>query len=169
MSFGKSFLISLVALVVLNVAILAITYAIGYGFDVFIAGITANAIHILYVLFSSTGHPIWWLIEGLIYSIGSEPFNWAYFIYKIGFIIAPLIAAVITGRLSEKQVHAFAGFFLSTIISMLVCIILIYQGFAYQIMLAGKFNQAEAIINVILGSLVNGLIYGMIAYLTTKK
>jgi hypothetical protein len=36
-------------------------------------------------------------------------------------------------------------------------------------MLAGEFSETATLIKVILGSLVDGFIYGMIAYLTTKK
>ena len=169
MSFGKSFIISLVALVVLNSVVLALMYAVGYGFGDFITAITSIPLYILYMLFGSTGHAIWKTIDGFTYAIGSDPINWPFFLLNLGFIIAPLIAAVIAGRLSEKRVHAFAGFFLSVIISMLICIILVYQGFTYQILLGVDFNQTTAIINVILGSLLNGLIYGIIAYLTTKK
>ena len=169
MSFGKSFIVSFVALVVLNAVVFTIIYAIGYGFDNFITGILPNVPYLLYVLFSSTAHAIWYLVDLLAYSIGTDPISWNFFFLNLGFIIAPLIAAVITGRLSEKRVHAFAGFFLSAIICMLVSIIILYQGFAYQVLLAGEFDQTAALMKVIFGSLVNGLIYGIIAYLTTKK
>jgi hypothetical protein len=169
MSFGKSFIVSLVSLIALNVVIFAIFYSIGYGFDQFITGIVSNATYILYVLFGSTAHAIWFIADSFLYSFGTDPISWDFFLLNLSFIVAPLLAAVITGRLSEKRVHAFAGFFLTTIICMLVSIILVYQGFAYQVMLAGEFFPEPALIKVILGSLVNGFIYGMVAYLTTKK
>jgi len=169
MSFGKSFIVSLIALVVLNAVVFTIFYVIGYGFDPYITGILSNVNYLLYGIFSSTAHAIWLLVDLFVYSLGTVPISWDFFLLNLGFITAPLIAAVITGRLSEKRVHAFAGFFLSVIISMLICIILLYQGFSYQVLLGGSFDQTESLITVILGSLVNGLIYGMIAYITTKK
>jgi len=123
--------------------------------------------YLLYLLFSSTAHAIWFLFDIFIYAIGNN--QWGFFLLNLGFIIAPLIAAVLTGRLSEKKIHVFAGIFLVVIINMLVCIIILCQGFTYQVMLAGEFSETAALKKVILGSLVDGFIYGMIAYLTTKK
>jgi hypothetical protein len=146
-----------------------IAYAVGYGFDTFVTQITVDLMFILYMLFSSTGHAIWTITGVFTTSFESDPFNWAFFILYFSFILAPLIASIIVGQLSENRVHAFAGFFLATIICMLVCIILVYYSFTYVIFLGVTFNLTEAILNVVFGSLVNGLIYGIIAYLTTKK
>ena len=169
LSFVKSFIVSLVALMALNSVIMIITYAVGYGFDNFTSSITNIPLFILYMLFSSTGHAIWAIISVFTYSFEADPFNWSYFIVFLGFIIAPLIAAIITGLVSEKKTHAFGAFFLSVIICMLICIILVYQGTYYELQFGITMNQTEALITVTLGSLVNGLIYGIIAFLTTKQ
>lgn len=169
MTFAKSFIVSIIALIVLNTVLMIIAYAVGYGFDTFTSQITADPIFIVYMLFSSTGHAIWTIIGVFSTSFESDPFNWSFFILYFSFILAPLIASIIVGRLSENRVHAFAGFFLATIICMLVCIILVYYDYVYQLFLGVSFNQTEAILNVVFGSLVNGLIYGIIAYLATKK
>jgi hypothetical protein len=52
---------------------------------------------------------------------------------------------------------------------MLVCIILVYQGTYYELQFGLAMNQTVAITSVIVGSLVNGLIYGTIAFITTKQ
>ena len=146
-----------------------IAFAVGSGFDNIIIEVTNDPMFIVYMLFSSTGHAIWTIIGAMSFAIQSDPFNWAYFILYFSFIFAPLIAAIITGRLSEKKVHAFAGFFLATIICMIVCIILVYYSFVYQLYLGITFVQTEAVLHVAFGSLVNGLIYGVVAFLTTKE
>ena len=60
-------------MVILNPILLLIAYAIGGNFSGFISGMT-DVYYLLYVLFSSTGHAIWTLINNIIYSI-EAPFN----------------------------------------------------------------------------------------------
>jgi hypothetical protein len=121
------------------------------------------------MLFSSTSHAIWKIFGVFTYSIESDPFNWSYFIINFGFIITPLIAAIIVGRLSESRIQAFVGFFVAILICMLISIILVFYNSVYQLRFAVTFDQTEAILTVIFGSLVNGLIYGLLAYLTAKN
>ena len=146
---------------------MTIANAIGGTFDGFISALTSDGMYILYMLFSATGHSIWTIIDQLIYSFGTS--TMITILLYFGFVIAPLITAIITGRLSENRMHSFVGFFFSVIICMLVSIILVYSGFAYQILIGGSLDQTQAIMNVVLGSLVNGVIYGLIAFITTKK
>ena len=158
----------MIALIVLNSVMMLIAYAVGNNFDSLMTAITSNVMFILYMLFSSTGQAIWVFASRIVYAV-QDPFSLLTVMLYIGFLIAPLIASIITGRLSENRIHALIGFFLSTIISMLICLILVYYGFAYQILIGGAFSQSEAVMNVVLGSLVNGAIFGLVAFITTKK
>jgi len=167
MSFAKVFTISLVSIMVLNFIVLTITYAIAFGFDSLIGSITADPIFILFMLFGSIGKSIWLTINGLIISL--DPFWLDLFITNIGSILAPLIAAVIIGRFSDKRVWSLAGFFLASMIGMIICIVLVYYSFTYQIAIGGSIIVENAVVSTIIGSIINGLIYGFIAYLATKK
>jgi len=119
------------------------------------------------MLFGPIVKPIWGTINGLIISL--NPWWFDLFIRNIGDIIAPLIAAVIIGRVSDKRLWSLAGVFLVAMIGMIIAIVLIPYDFTYQISLGGSIVVETAILGAIIGSILNGLIYGFIAYLATKK
>jgi hypothetical protein len=168
MSFAKSFLVSLLGLMIFNVAFFFIAYAIGGNIPGVITAITNDIAYLMYILFSSTGHAIWVLINSLLYAV-QDPFSLFGLVFALFFILSPLITAILTGRLSDNRLHSLLGFFLSVIICMLICIILAYYGFTYQILIGGSLSQSEAVINIVLGSLVNGVIYGLISFALTNK
>lgn len=84
-------------------------------------------------------------------------------------IVPPLIAAIVAGRVGEKRIHSFLGVFLTSLVSMIVSMILMFSSVSYQIIITSEFMGSGALFIVVLGSLLNGLIFGLLAFFTTKR
>ena len=84
-------------------------------------------------------------------------------------LVAPLIAAIVAGRVGEKRIHSFLGVFLTSIVSMIVSLILMFNSISYQLILTSNFIGYGALYIVVGGSLLNGLIFGLLAFFTTKR
>ncbi|MHA1193865.1 MAG: hypothetical protein ACTSP9_16515 [Promethearchaeota archaeon] len=167
MSFGKVFAISIVSTLILNALLIVVAYAIGYGIDVLIAGITGDPMYILYMLFSSFGRAIWLNFDGIMY--GVETANLGFLLLNIAYILSPLVIGIITGRLSDNRITSLLAVVSTAVISMLVCIILVMYSFGFQILIGHEFALEAATLNVVLGSVVNGCLYGLIALALTKQ
>ena len=167
MSFGKVFAINIIATIVLNAIFIILAHFLGYGINDLITRITLEPIYILFLLFAPLGRAIWLNFEEITYSIETE--NILFLLVNIAYIIAPLIATIITGRLSDKRTSSLLAFIITAVISMLVCVILVFYSFSFQRMIGQDFSQEAAILNVMLGSIVNGCLYGFIALALTKK
>ena len=167
MSFLKTFAISLVTLLVTNLLLVFIIWAIFGHLDFVILIFTGDFISLFYNLFCSMGHAIWISIDIIAYHITNDNL---YFVFlKLIIIIAPLIVAIITGRFAEKRIHSLLSLILTSVISMIVSLILMFISTSYQIIITSSFIGAGALFIEVLGSLLNGLIFGLLAYFTTKK
>lgn len=175
MGIGKSFLISLVAFVGLNFVFTILYYALEpvLGFEVLINEIQNAPLMIVYYLFGS------------IASIPSSMLNWiivdpllsytalTYLIMGLGFIVAPLIAAILAGRLGEGKYQGFVGWLLTVIVSAVAVIIGIIPGFSTTFVSTLTSLYGWSGFNVMLISLgvtciVNMIFYGFFALLVSK-
>jgi hypothetical protein len=113
------------------------------------------------------GHAIWVSIQRIAYQItyGSV----FYLLETLIVVLVPLIAAIIAGRIGKKRIYSFLGMFLISIVSMIVSVALMFDTAAFQYMITSEPIGNGALFIVVGGSLLNGLIFGFIAYVTTKR
>ncbi|MFW9895934.1 MAG: hypothetical protein ACFFD7_09050 [Candidatus Thorarchaeota archaeon] len=175
MAFGKCFLLSMVAFVGLNFIFTLLYYSLGLGFDTLMTEIQTAPLMILYYLF------------GAIASVPSNIFEWVItdpllgaditnLIMGLGFIIAPLIAAILGGKVAESKFQGFLGWILTVIISTVAVIIGIIPGFS------GTFTTRIAdlyfggippgfeimVLSLIISGVINIIFYGFFALLVSK-
>ena len=168
MSLLKAFLFSLLALILSNILLVIILYASFGRFDDIISIFTAGATtSLIYNLFCSMGHAIWLTVDRIAYQIVNDNLFSLFSILII--LVAPLIAAIVAGRVGEKRIHSFFGVFLTSLVSMIVSLILIFNSVSYQIIITSEFLGSGALFIVVGGSLLNGLIFGLLAFFTTKR
>jgi len=113
------------------------------------------------------GRPIWVSVDKLATGIVNDNLRGS--LSALKFIVAPLIAAIVAGRVGEKRLHSFLGVFLTSIVSMIVSMILMYFVDPYDLLITGANLGYGALFLVVGGSLLNGLIFGLIAFFTTKR
>ncbi|MHA2269377.1 MAG: hypothetical protein ACXAB8_16380, partial [Promethearchaeota archaeon] len=116
MSFGKSFLLSLVAFVGLNFIFTILYYSLGAGFGALMSEIQTAPLMILYYLFGSIAS----VPSNILGWVLLEPFSTGVMtnlIMGLGFLVAPLIAAILAGKLAESKFQGFSGWLLTVIIS----------------------------------------------------
>ncbi len=168
MSILKAFLFSLLALTASNLLLVIILYASFGRFDDVISIFTTGATtSLIYNLFCSMGHAIWLSVDRIAYQIVNDNlFSLLSILIKL---VAPLIAAIVAGRVGEKRIHSLIGVFLTSIVSMIVSMILMFNHVSYQLIITSEFLGYGALFIVVGGSLLNGLIFGFIAFFTTKR
>jgi hypothetical protein len=113
------------------------------------------------------GHAIWLSVDRIAYQIVND--NLFSLLSILLNLVAPLIAAIVAGRVGEKRIHSLIGVFLTSIVSMIVSMILIFNHISYQQIITSEFLGSGALFIVVGGSLLNGLIFGFIAFFTTKR
>ncbi|MFX1327304.1 MAG: hypothetical protein ACFE91_04065 [Promethearchaeota archaeon] len=170
MGFGKAFLLSIAAFVGLNFIFTIINYAIGAGFNDLFTTIQNYPLMIIYYLFGSI---ISLPSLNLNYAI-AEPFlnnNMDLLILGIGYLIAPIIAAILAGRFGENKGQSFGGWLLTTIISTTSIIIAVFLSNFTEITiltLYGLLSFDQLLIFVIISCVVNLVFYGFFALLFSK-
>ncbi|NVM37911.1 MAG: hypothetical protein HWN81_20125 [Candidatus Lokiarchaeota archaeon] len=151
-----------------NILLVIILYASFGQFDgvisMFTVGASSSLIH---HLFCSMGHAIWLTIDRFAYHIVNDML-FSLFL-DIIILVVPLIAAIVAGRVGEKRIHSFLGVFLTSIVSMIVSMILMFNHVSYQLVITSEFLGGGALFIVVGGSLFNGLIFGLLAFFTTKR
>lgn len=150
-----------------NLLLLIIVYTSFGSFDTIILLFTGDLTSLVYHLFCSMGHAIWLVIDQLAYHITND--NLFYMFLSLLLLLAPLITAILTRWFGEKRIHSFASLFLLSIISMIISLVLMFNSVSYQLIIGDVFIGNGALFNVVPGSLLNGIIYGIIAFFVTKK
>jgi hypothetical protein len=166
MSFLKAFGLGFLALMVSNFLLAIILYA-SFGQFSTIPDFFTNPFSLTYNLFCSMGHAIWILIDRMAYHITND--NLFFALLSLPTIIAPLIAAIVAGRFGKKRIISFGAVVLIAIISLVVSLILMFNSPSYEIIIGGVLLGSGALFNLFLGGLLNMIIYGAIAFFTTKK
>lgn len=170
MGFGKAFLFSILAFVGLNFIFTIIYYAIGPGFDSLFTTIQNYPLMILYYLFGS------------IISTPSIIFNWTIaepflfstmdnLILGLGYLVAPLIAAILAGRLGESKIQSFGGWILTAVISTASVIIGAWLSPYSQNILLITYGWVPDVILIlaIISCVINIFFYGFFALLLSKE
>jgi len=168
MSLLKAFGFSLLALMISNLLLVIIVYTIFGRFDDIISMFTIGATtSLIYSIFCSMGRAIWISVDNIAYHIVND--NLFNILLILILLVTPLIAAIIAGRVGEKRIHSFFGVFLTSMVSMIASLILMFNSVSYQIIIASNLIGSGALFVVVLGSLLNGLIFGFLAFITTKR
>jgi len=156
MGLGKAFGLGLVIFVALNFLFAIIAALISNQFITFFGTLT-NMSTLATALFGAviSDPTIAW--SGMFGYASGGSFITAIFIVNLGYIIAPLIAAILTGKLAEGKKDAFVGWELVCLISSaLVMVLSIVGGLAITLTL---------IITTIQAGLLLGVFYGCFALL----
>ena len=182
MGFGKTFSLSLVAFIGLNFIFSILNIALGPGFD----GLY-NGFDELFNIFdpdSSEYAPLM-IIYYLFGSIVSAPYinlNWViveplfneimdFLILGLGFIAAPLIAAILAGKFAESKFQGFAGWMLSAIVSTGAVIVGVFLSFTFETELSTSYGWVGfevILISLIINCVINIIFYGFFAMLLAK-
>ena len=168
MVFVKSFLLSLVAYVGINFLFLIIYNLINNTLDTLFSVLQAAPLMILYYLFG----PITILPSSSIALIVNfTPFELSLLIRGIGFLIAPLIAAIISGRFGESKAEAFGGWLLTAAISAGMIILAFFFSPTVETMLSifySTSSQITILIGVLISFFINFVGFGFFALLVCK-
>lgn len=182
MSFAKSFGLSFIIFIGLNVVFFFSGYVlIDGGLDAFFTALETDLYVILEPLFGPLFGPnIARIIyaDPLIPNIGMGPESILYVVLQvsdlelgfivllIGYIAAPLIAAIMAGRFADNKIEALLGWFLATMVS---AIIVLSWGF-YILRDAG--DPAAVIVDFVIFTaglgVIMGIFYGCFALLFTS-
>lgn len=171
MSFAKAFGFSLIAFIGLNVVFFLIGYGIMGTLDSFFDSLASTPLNIIPLIFgplASLQYPFM-IINQIIMWVGGMTIETGSVILLIGFVLAPLIAAILSGRFGDNKIQSFGGWFLTAMVTSLV--ILIWA--VIDILELPGPVTAEFIISVVITyigiGLVYGLIYGCISLLVAKE
>ncbi len=169
MGFGKAFGFSMLAFIGLNAGFFFLGYGVSGTLGAFFASLAASPSNILSIFFGPiisgqfpfllTSTFTGWLIGG--------PFSFGSLILFIGYIVAPILAAFLSGRFGENKIQAFFGWFTTV----MICAAVVLIGGVIQLMMLGA--PITLVISQITGSISIGLIYGLacgsISLLTTRE
>jgi hypothetical protein len=172
MGFGKSFLLSLVAFVGLNFIFTILYYILGSGFNALINEIQIAPLMIIYYLFGSiasvpSGILNWVIVDPLFNS------TMTFLVMGLGFLIAPLIAAILAGRLAESKSQGFLGWLLTVVISTVAVIIGVFLSPTFETILTTLYGPEWTgfeviLIYLVISCIVNIIFYGFFALLVSK-
>ncbi|MFX0080476.1 MAG: hypothetical protein ACFE94_01860 [Candidatus Hodarchaeota archaeon] len=186
MGFGKSFLLSLVAFVGLNFIFVILYFAIDQdsgGFDSLMTTIEDAPLMIIFYLFGSVASTPFINLDG---AIAQPLFNGdtAFLILSLGYLAAPIIAAILAGKFAESKFQGFTGWMLTVIVSTVTVVVGVFLSqtmlntlksstyFVYfntyfpSLLLSGGFE--EVLIYLIISCVVNIGFYSFFAFLLSK-
>jgi hypothetical protein len=182
MGFGKSFSLSLVAFVGLNFIFTILYFLIDVGqpdagFDVLMDNIQDDPLMIIYYLFGSvTSVPS----NNLDWAIFQPLFNEesAYLIFSLGYLAAPIIAAILAGKFAESKFQGFAGWMLTVIISTVAVVIGVFLNQTLESEFTNPFyaffiwpspiTVESILIYLVISCIVNIVFYSFFALLVSK-
>ncbi|TKJ22653.1 MAG: hypothetical protein CEE43_05335 [Promethearchaeota archaeon Loki_b32] len=171
MGFGKAFLLSIVAFVGLNFIFTIIYFALGDGFDVLFDNIQEAQLRILYYLFGSIVSAPFFIFNVTIVQPFLGTFVLETFIFWLGYLIAPIIAAILAGRFGESKIQCFGGWALTAIISTVSVIIAAFLSPITETELLNLYFLLDfdhLLIFAITGCVINIFFYGFFALLVSK-
>ncbi|MFX1311476.1 MAG: hypothetical protein ACFFHD_02545 [Promethearchaeota archaeon] len=174
MGFGKAFLLSLVAFVGLNFLFTILYYSLSplVEFDDLFSTIEAAPLMILYYLFGSIlSFPFYNFNWVIITPILNE--NTDYLVLGLGYLIAPLVAAILAGHFGESKVQCFSGWLLTAVISSVVLIIVALLGLSQTLQNTlettyGWTSEDAILTNALISCLINFVFYSFFALIMFK-
>jgi len=176
MGFGKTFSLSLVAFIGLNFIVSLLYLALGPGFDELLNRFNPNSpdyapLMTIYYLFGSIASVPsdilnWVIVDPLFNS------NMTHLVLGIGFLVAPLIAAILAGKFAESKLQGSSGWLLTVIISTVAMIIGMFLSPKFQTYLTNLYPTWSSfeliLIYLVISSVVNIIFYGFFALLVSK-
>lgn len=172
MSFGKCFLFSLIAFIGLNVVFLLLAYLVSGEFDVLMAAFEADLMGtlgpLLFGPIASSGSPAMIMLSlGTAISLGTT-IPTITIILMIGWFVAPIIGAFLSGFFAENRKEAFLGWFLTAIICTIIVMVLVIVEMLSGAIAPPPEYITGAIVMYLGFGLTIGLFYGCIALLTRR-
>jgi len=168
MVFAKAFLLSLAAYVGINFLFLIISSLISDTLDILFSVLETAPLMILYYLFG----PITTLpSRSLILIVNFDPFVLSILIRGIGLLIAPLIAAILSGSFGESKAEAFGGWLLTAAISAGMIILAVFLSGTVEGILSlfySTSSQMTILIYVLISFFINFIGFGFFALLVCK-
>jgi len=169
MGFGKAFGFSMLVFIGLNAGFFFLGYFVSGTLGAYFASLAASPWNILFIFFGpiiSAQYPL--LLTSTFTSwFTGGPFSFGMLILFIGYIVAPILAAFLSGRFGENKNQAFFGWFATV----MICAAVVLIGGVIQLMLTGAL--IALVISQITGSISLGLIYGLacgsISLLTARE
>ena len=171
MGFGKAFLLSLAAFVGLNFIFAIIYFALSPGgFDTLFSTFETAPLMILYYLFGPIVNiPFinlnWVLIDPLLNN------NMDNLLLGLGYLIAPLVAAILAGHFGESKLQCFSGWLLTVVISCIVVIIGVLLSPTFQNTLDTTYEWSTfpaILVYTVLSCFINIIFYSFFALLVFK-
>ncbi|MFX1429066.1 MAG: hypothetical protein ACFFCY_02730 [Promethearchaeota archaeon] len=169
MSFGKSFGFSLLAFIGLNAAFFFGGYALNGTLISYFNSLAASPLNIMLIFFGPiiTGQFPYLLTSTFVGWLSGMPITAGDIVLFIGYIVAPILAAFLSGRFGEDKKQAFFGWFTTV---MICAVVVLIGGVIQLVILAAPFSiiLSQAIAAIALG-LIYGLACGSISLLTAKE
>lgn len=166
MSFWKTFLLSLLTLMVFTLLYVIIVYASFGDLAAILSSLTYPE-YLTYRLLCVMGEAIWLSIEQLAYHIVND--NLLFMLLSLIAFIGPLLAAIVAGKLGDTKIQSLLSILLISLISMISSLVLAFNSISYAIIIGGTTIGSGALFNIVLGSLLNAGIFGLIAFLINRK
>lgn len=172
MAFGKTFILTLVAFIGLNFVFAMIGAVLTESIDTFFTDLSDMSIlaHVLggpislypggdvIGIYSTTPENA----SGLMGAIMADDMVLETVLMYIFYIVAPLLAAIIAGRVGESRGQCFGAWFLVAMIGMGIVLVLE--------LIAGEFEIALGyLLKIITAGVVNALFYGCFALLLSRS
>ncbi|KKL22756.1 hypothetical protein LCGC14_2432230 [marine sediment metagenome] len=165
MGFAKAFFLSLVAFISINFLFVILSSLINNTLDTVFSVLESAPLMILYYLFGSiTVVPS----ESILIMVD---FDVDTLISPLGYLLAPLIAAILSGRLGENKGQAIGGWLLTAVISAGAIIIGVFLSGTIESILGGVYgttSQTTILINVAISLFINFVGFGFFALLVSK-
>ncbi len=167
MSFAKAFGLSLIAFIALNAVFFLIGHALLGTLDSFFDSLATSPYIIRSLLFGPlAGNFPSIIVATITLWIGGFTVEPGSVILLVGYIIAPLIAAILSGRFGENKTQSFGGWFLTAIVSVLIILIWIVIDVGEALTPEGI---AVFVVTYIGIGLIYGLMFGSISLLVAKE
>ncbi|MHA1985928.1 MAG: hypothetical protein ACW98D_04740 [Promethearchaeota archaeon] len=181
MGLGKSFSLSLVALVGLNFIFTLLYFLIDLGqpdagLDTLMGSIQNTPLFIVFYLFGSVTSLPSTNLNGVIIQPLIPPSNLFFLVRGLGFLIAPLVASILAGKFAESKLQGFAGWLLTTIVSTAAIITIVFVEIllnftSFQAALLALYGWADfstILISLLIACIINIIFFGFFALLTSK-
>ena len=176
MGFGKTFSLSLVAFIGLNFIFSILYLALGPGFEELLNRFNPNSpqyapLMIIYYLFGSIASVPSTILNWVIIYPLFPPNIMDFLIIGLGFLLAPLIAAILAGKFAESKFQGFAGWLLTVVISTVAVIIGVFLSPTFEATLTSTYGWISfelILISLAISCVVNIIFYGFFALLVSK-
>ncbi|MHA1104583.1 MAG: hypothetical protein ACTSPN_02550 [Promethearchaeota archaeon] len=166
MGFGKSFGFSLLTYIGLNFLFLIIAETISGDLNNIFSVISADPFIIILILFGPITNTPGIVFNGLFFEV-TGLLRLDVLIELVGYMVSLFIAAIVAGRVGEKKGASFGGFLLTTVLSAVGVIALLYLSPATLTAFMLPADMTTIVLASI-GGITNGVFYGAFALLFTK-